>query len=570
LGWNQDTGNFQEARKTVLDRRTPSSNRNAGSERKQIANKRNAEKERATMTSTKRLFVSAIATIAVLLSTVSVRAEQADKYIKPHEPFTASGMQVRMSLVNPIDKAWQKRILPTVFQEIAPCRLSSTLTIDRYDTPWGGTSYRPNESRFYRSSGLLETPVFVDPCSEAIPIEAIGIVGRFTVTPGDGDGEIHIDSTRPDSPNATTVFKFKKGEVLMFEAGVLFGPNGTFGVNTWNAGADVMIDVLGYLLPDPAPAGEKGEKGDKGDQGSQGLQGNIGATGPKGEQGLAGVKGDTGAKGEQGLKGDTGAKGEQGLKGETGAKGEQGLKGDTGAKGEQGFKGDTGAKGEQGFKGDTGAKGEQGFKGDTGAKGEQGFKGDTGAKGQQGFKGDTGAKGEQGFKGDTGAKGEQGLKGETGAKGEQGFKGETGAKGEQGFKGETGAKGEQGLKGDTGAKGEQGLKGEIGAKGDSGPRGEIGPMGREGPAGPKGDKGDPGTGLTVSKGNACYPPGNNANNELTVFDASVTPWSVVILTYNDPGSNGNALSLVAQGNGFFRTTGSPNNCFQYAIFNMAR
>jgi hypothetical protein len=483
------------------------------------------------MTSTNRLFVSALATIAVLLSTVSVRAEQADKYIKPHEPFTASGMQVRMSLVNPIDKAWQKRILPTVFQEIAPCRLSSTLTVDRYDTPWGGTSYRPNESRFYRSSGLLETPVFVDPCSEAIPIEAIGIVGRFTVTPGEGDGEVHIDSTQPAGPNATTVFKFKKGEVLMFEAGVLFGPGGTFGVNTWNAGADVMIDVLGYLLPDPAPAGEKGEKGDKGDQGSQGLQGNIGATGPKGEQGIAGVKGDTGAKG---LKGDTGAKGEQGLKGDTGAKGEQGLKGDTGAKGEQGLKGDTGAKGEQGFKGETGAKGEQGFKGDTGAKGEQGAKGDTGAKG------------------------------------EQGFKGETGAKGEQGLKGETGAKGEQGLRGDTGAKGEQGAKGETGAKGDAGPQGAIGPLGHEGPAGPKGDKGDPGTGLTVSKGNACYPPGNNANNELTVFDASVTPWSVVILTYTDPGSNGNALSLVAQGNGFFRTTGSPNNCFQYAIFNVAR
>jgi hypothetical protein len=525
LGWNQDTGNFQEAWKTLMERRTPSSNRNAGSERnrsKQTTNKRNAEKERATMTSTNRLFVSALATIAVLLSTVSVRAEQADKYIKPHEPFTASGMQVRMSLVNPIDKAWQKRILPTVFQEIAPCRLSSTLTIDRYDTPWGGTSYRPNESRFYRSSGLLETPVFVDPCSEAIPIEAIGIVGRFTVTPGDGDGEVHIDSTQPAGPNATTVFKFKKGEVLMFEAGVLFGPGGTFGVNTWNAGADVMIDVLGYLLPDPAPAGERGEKGDKGDQGSQGEQGNIGATGPRGQQGVAGVKGDTGAKGEQGLKGDTGAKGEQGLKGETGAKGEQGLKGETGAKGEQGLKGETGAKGEQGLKGETGAKGEQGLKGDTGAKGEQGFKGETGSKGEQGFKGETGAKGEQGFKGETGAKGEQGAKGETGA------------------------------------------------KGDAGPQGAIGPMGHEGPAGPKGDKGDPGTGLTVSKGNACYPPGNNANHELTVFDDSVTPWSVVILTYTDPGSNGNALSLVAQGNGFFRTTGSPNNCFQYAIFNVVR
>jgi len=457
---------------------------------------------------------------------VSVRAEQADKYVKPHEPFTAYGMQVRMSLVNPIDKAWQKGgVRPTVFQEIAPCRLSSTLSIDRYDTPWGGATYRPNESRFYLSRGVLETPVFVDPCSEAIPLDAIGIVGRFIVTPGDGDGEVHIDSSQPASPNATTVFKFKKGEVLMFEAGVMFGPGGTFGVQTWNAGADVMIDVLGYLLPDPASAGEKGEKGDKGDQGLQGLQGNTGATGPKG---------DTGAKGDQGAAGVKGDNGATGPKGDTGAKGDQGV---------AGSKGDTGAKGEQGIAGP---------KGDTGPKGDQGVAGP---------KGDTGAKGEQGVagpKGDTGAKGEQGVAGP---------KGDTGAKGEQGI---------AGPKGDTGAKGEQGIagpKGDTGSKGETGPQGTIGPMGHEGPigpAGPKGDKGDPGAGLTVVKGNACYPPGNNSNSQLTVSDASVTPFSVVILTYTDAGSNGNALSLTGQGTGFFHTTGSPNQCFQYAIFNMAR
>ncbi|HEX9460202.1 MAG TPA: hypothetical protein VGA84_13705, partial [Thermoanaerobaculia bacterium] len=150
------------------------------------------------MNTTRKLFVSTLATAAVLLSTSSIRAEQPDKYTRPHEPFTAYGMQVRMSLINPIDNAWQKGIQPTVFQEIAPCRLSSTLIVDRYDTPWGGTSYLPNESRMYRSRGVLETATFVDPCSGAIPSEAIGIVGRFTVTPGDGDGEVHLDSSRPD------------------------------------------------------------------------------------------------------------------------------------------------------------------------------------------------------------------------------------------------------------------------------------------------------------------------------------------------------------------------------------
>src|ERR1019366_9196557 len=87
-----------------------------------------------TMTTTRKLFVSTIAITAVLLSTMSVRAEQPDKYTRPHEPFTAPGMQVRMSIVNPINNPWQTRIQPTVFQEMAPCRLSSTLTLDRYDT----------------------------------------------------------------------------------------------------------------------------------------------------------------------------------------------------------------------------------------------------------------------------------------------------------------------------------------------------------------------------------------------------------------------------------------------------
>jgi hypothetical protein len=98
----------------------------------------------------------------------------------------------------------------------------------------------------------------------------------------------------------------------------------------------------------------------------------------------------------------------------------------------------------------------------------------------------------------------------------------------------------------------------------------MGHEGPAGPAGPKGDRGDPGAGLRVTRGNGCYPPGNNANNQVTIFDAAVGPFSVVILTYTDAGSNGNALALTGQGNGYFQTTGSPNTCFQYAVFNMAQ
>src|ERR1041385_1349082 len=217
--------------------------------------------------SIRKSILSAVA-IVVMVSTASVRAEQWDKFKKPHEPFTAYGMQVRMSIINPINRLWEKEFLPTVFQEIAPCRLTSTLIPDRYDHPWGGPAYSPNESRMYPSRGVLRTVTFENPCSEQVPDNAIGMVGRFEVTPGDGDGEVRIDSLDPSSPDATTGLKFKKGEVLMFEAGVMFGPGGTFGVETTSAGAEVTIDVLGYLLPDPAPgAGPAGPKGDQGDKG---------------------------------------------------------------------------------------------------------------------------------------------------------------------------------------------------------------------------------------------------------------------------------------------------------------
>ena len=156
------------------------------------------------MSSIRKSFLSAMA-IIVMLSTASVHAEQWDKFKKPHEPFTAYGMQVRMSIVNPINRLWEKDFLPTVFQEVAPCRLTSTLLPDRYDHPWGGPAYSPNEQRAYPSRGVLETVKFVNPCSEQIPLDAIGIVGRFEVTPGDGDGEVRIDANNPLSPDATTV-----------------------------------------------------------------------------------------------------------------------------------------------------------------------------------------------------------------------------------------------------------------------------------------------------------------------------------------------------------------------------
>lgn len=444
------------------------------------------------MKNARNLFVSAVATATLLLS-APARAEQSDKYTKPHEPFTAYGMQVRMSLINPINNTDQSALIPTVFQEIAPCRLTSTLSLEAYASAWGGPAYQANESRRYVGRGFLGSETFVNPCSAEIPANAMGLVARFTITSAAGDGEVHIDPTNASTSHAATVLKFHKGQTLMFEAGVLFAGDGSFDVATWYAGADVQIDVLGYLIADPAPtAGPQGPKGDKG---------------------------DTGATGAQGAKGDTGAIGPQGAKGDTGAAGPQGAKGDTGAIGPQGVKGDNGAAGPQGVKGDTGAAGPQGVKGDQGAIGPQGVKGDTGAVGPQGPKGDTGAIGPQGLKGDAGAIGPQGVKGDTGV---------------------------------------------------AGPKGDKGDQGVAGPQGPQGIPGRDGhDGMIAIKGGACYPPGNNANSVLTVYDASVTAGSIVILNYTDANSNGQAQALVSQGAGHFETTGAPNTCFQYVVINSA-
>jgi len=337
------------------------------------------------MKNARNLFVSAAIT-ATLLFSASARADQADKYTKPHEPFTAYGMQVRMSLINPINNTDQSALIPTVFQEIAPCRLTSTLTLEAYASQWGGPSYQANESRRYTGRGWLGADNFINPCSEVVPNNAIGLVGRFTVTSTAGDGEVHIDPTNASSSHAATVLKFHKGQTLMFEAGVMFAGDGSFDVATWYAGADVQIDVLGYLIADPAPtAGPQGPQGEKGDKGD------TGAIGP---QGAKGDKGDTGAIGPQGAKGD---------KGDAGAIGPQGPKGDTGAVGPKGDKGDMGAVGPQGPKGDTGADGPKGDKGDTGIAGLQG------PAGPQGPMGPMGPMGPQGPKGDPGRDGRNGM-----------------------------------------------------------------------------------------------------------------------------------------------------------------
>ena len=244
-----------------------------------------------------------------------------------------------------------------------------------------------------------------------------------------------------------------------------------------------------------------------------------------------------------------GGKGEKGDKGEQGSQGERGLQGERGEKGEQGLQGERGEKGDRGEQGLQGEKGDKGDRGEQGLQGEKGDKGDRGEQGLQGERGEKGDRGEQGLQGETGDKGDRGEQGLQGERGEKGDRGEQGLQGERGEKGDRGEQGLQGERGEKGDRGEQGLQGAQGPQGPAGPQGPTGPQGATGKAG-----------VTMSRGGSVFPP----PGQIQINDPNITPDSFIIVQYVEI-SNGNALGVASQGNGWFIATGSPNKPFQYIV-----
>jgi hypothetical protein len=226
-----------------------------------------------------------------------------------------------------------------------------------------------------------------------------------------------------------------------------------------------------------------------------------------------------------------------------------------GGRGEKGDRGESGAQGERGEQGLQGATGEKGEKGDRGEAGAQGEKGE---RGEQGLQGATGEKGEKGDRGEAGAQGEKGERGEQGLQGATGEKGEKGDRGEAGAQGEKGERGEQGLQGATGEKGDRGEAGAQGERGDKGDKGEKGNDGAQGPAGPRGPAGP--MSLAASSGFGVFPP----PGQIRIDDGAATPNSFIVVIYDEI-SNGNAIGVASQGNGWFVATGSPNKPFKYLI-----
>lgn len=89
----------------------------------------------------------------------------------------------------------------------------------------------------------------------------------------------------------------------------------------------------------------------------------------------------------------------------------------------------------------------------------------------------------------------------------------------------------------------------------------MGPQGLQGPAGQNGKDGKDGkAGVIMSSGGNTFPP----PGQIQINDSNVTPGSFIILQYSEV-SNGNAIAVASQGNGWFIASGSPNKPFQYVV-----
>jgi len=92
-------------------------------------------------------------------------------------PTTIPGVQVRTALQINVNGE-VVTMPPSAFQEIAPCRLVSTLEGDHYGSPWGGPAFGPNEQRLIPVNGNLVTDTFINPCTNLIPTRAVAIAIR--------------------------------------------------------------------------------------------------------------------------------------------------------------------------------------------------------------------------------------------------------------------------------------------------------------------------------------------------------------------------------------------------------
>ncbi|HEX3109294.1 MAG TPA: hypothetical protein VHU41_09380, partial [Thermoanaerobaculia bacterium] len=131
--------------------------------------------------------------IAVCLAATSLVATA---QTSPHNPYTIPGVQLRANMVVPVPDGMggyrPVSMGAAAFQEIAPCRLVSTLSGDAFPAPFGGPAFGANESRVYVGVGQLTSGGWVNPCSDKIPLSALALATRLTVIDPQGNGTIYL------------------------------------------------------------------------------------------------------------------------------------------------------------------------------------------------------------------------------------------------------------------------------------------------------------------------------------------------------------------------------------------
>ena len=244
-----------------------------------------------------------------------------------------------------------------IFQQIVPCRLVDTRRDRKFDDAHGAPGLVGGESRLYAVAGempaengcSLANRRLADPDAVEIPSDVLAVSIRVSVInaePLPATGVLNAGAI-PISIDGGFAFWFgwAGGDIANFQEGIvaLEKAGGALRIGLLpGAGADVLVDVLGYVRAAETLAGPAGPQGPQGPQGPKGDAGLAGAQGPKGDTGAQGPKGETGA---QGPVGETGARGEMGP---TGPRGLDGAKGDPGIAGPQGPPGPQGPQGPAG------------------------------------------------------------------------------------------------------------------------------------------------------------------------------------------------------------------------------
>jgi hypothetical protein len=157
-------------------------------------------------------------------------------------------------------------------QSIVPCRIVDTRPGRNFPAPYGAPAFGTGEMRTYVVAGAL---VANDPCANAIPPGAVGILANITAVSAVGAGDIRVG---PGTAMPTSsIQNFVAGETIA-NASIVPVAGDQITLKMGGAGTDILIDILGYLLP-----------GAIGPTGPTGATGSTGATGPTGATGATGA-----------------------------------------------------------------------------------------------------------------------------------------------------------------------------------------------------------------------------------------------------------------------------------------